>query len=125
MLWFWFSIGLTSKWTGKDKKPVEKAEFFDIVAWKKSAEAITEFCHKGQEVIIEGRLCFDTWEDKEKAKHRKTYITAKSIYFGRVPKPKTDAEDTSPQGEADANQDDGPDPVGIDDLDNPLHQVSE
>ena len=99
-----FSIGVTSQWKDKDGAKKEKAEFFSIIAWKKTAEAVTEHCKKGRELIIFGRLCWDKWEDKEKAKHTKTYIIATQIYFGRLPgtgnpekAPGTDTE--SPEGD--------------------------
>jgi single-strand DNA-binding protein len=43
---------------GKDKD----AGWIDVVCMEKIAEAVTQYCHKGDEVGISGRLSYRTWE---------------------------------------------------------------
>jgi len=38
------------------------AGWVDVVCMDKTAEAVTQYCHKGDEVGISGRLSYRTWE---------------------------------------------------------------
>ncbi len=46
---------------GEDK---EEVVFVDCTAWGKQAEIINQYCQKGKQLFIEGRLKLDQWEDK-------------------------------------------------------------
>lgn len=56
---------------GQDR---EEAMFIDCAAFGKQAETLNQYCHKGDLLLIEGRLKLDTWEDKQgggkRSKHR-------------------------------------------------------
>ncbi len=56
---------------GEDR---EEVMFIDCSAFGKQAEVINQYCRKGRPLLIEGRLKFDTWEDKQgggkRSKHR-------------------------------------------------------
>ena len=43
---------------------VEKVTFVDITAFGRTAEVISEYLHKGSQVLIDGKLELDQWEDK-------------------------------------------------------------
>src|SRR5215213_596170 len=47
--------------SGEDK---EEVCFVDCSAFGKQAEVIGQFCQKGKTIFVEGRLKFDSWEDK-------------------------------------------------------------
>ncbi|MFI5379807.1 MAG: single-stranded DNA-binding protein [Tepidisphaerales bacterium] len=46
---------------GEDR---EEVVFVDCTAWGKQAEVINQYCQKGKQLFIEGRLKLDQWEDK-------------------------------------------------------------
>ncbi len=48
----------------------EEAHFIDLTIWGKQAESFSRFFQKGKPVLIEGRLNYSTWEDKETGKKR-------------------------------------------------------
>jgi single-strand DNA-binding protein len=48
--------------TGEDR---EEVCFVDCSAFGKAAEIINQYCQKGKLLYVEGRLKFDTWEDKQ------------------------------------------------------------
>ena len=63
---------------GKD----EGAFFFEVTAWDKLAELVSQYTKKGSKVLVEGRLAQDTWDDKETGKKRsKVTITATDVTF--------------------------------------------
>ena len=47
--------------TGEDK---EEVAFVDCTAFGRQAETISQYCTKGKPIFVEGRLKFDTWDDK-------------------------------------------------------------
>jgi single-strand DNA-binding protein len=46
---------------GEDR---EETAFVDCSAFGKQAEVISQFCRKGKPLFVEGRLKYDTWDDK-------------------------------------------------------------
>ncbi len=65
--------------TGKKQDGQEYAPsmFLDITAWEKLGENVAESLHKGDRVVVTGKLSEDEWEDKETGqKRRKTKIIA-------------------------------------------------
>lgn len=70
--------------TGGEKK--EQVSYFDCVAWSKLGELITEYCKKGAQIAIEGRLQQRRWDDSEGNKKSKIEIVAENIQFLSKPK---------------------------------------
>lgn len=57
-------------------------DFFDIVAWRSTAEFAEKYLDKGRLVTIVGRLQIREWTDKNGSKRRSAEIVADHIYFG-------------------------------------------
>jgi single-strand DNA-binding protein len=47
--------------TGEDR---EEVCFVDCTAFGKQAEVIAQYCQKGKALLVEGRLKYETWDDK-------------------------------------------------------------
>jgi single-strand DNA-binding protein len=64
---------------GEDK---EETCFIDCSAFGKQAEVIGQFCQKGKPIFVEGRLKFDSWEDKiGGAKRSKLSVVVENFQF--------------------------------------------
>lgn len=66
-------IGLAVNRTWFDKQTNQKKEdvtFVDVTLWGRTAEIAGEYLSKGKQVLIEGRLQLDTWDDKETGQKR-------------------------------------------------------
>lgn len=48
----------------------EEVTFVDVTLWGRTAEIAGEYLGKGRQVLIEGRLQTDTWDDKETGQKR-------------------------------------------------------
>ncbi|MFW5800050.1 MAG: single-stranded DNA-binding protein, partial [Spirochaetota bacterium] len=59
---------------------VEKANFFDVVCFGKTAEIFNKYLKKGSHIIVTGKLKQEKWE-KEGQKRSKITIWADSINF--------------------------------------------
>ena len=56
-------------------------DWFDVVAWERTAEFAAQYCAKGRKVVVDGRLQARDWTDKDGNKRRSVEIIANSVYF--------------------------------------------
>ena len=62
-------------------KDRDNVDYFDIVAWNKTAELITKHFRKGSQIGIEGRLNTRKWEDNNGNKRKAVEVVVNSITF--------------------------------------------
>lgn len=76
--------------TNRQFKPKSGAEaiqevcFIDVDVWGVQAESCHKFLEKGSQVLLEGRLKLDSWQDGEGQKRSKHSIVADRITFLRA-----------------------------------------
>jgi single-strand DNA-binding protein len=102
---FGLAINRSYKDAAGDKK--EEVDFFDVVAWGKLGEIISQYGGKGQGVHVTGRLQNRSWEGTDGNKRNKTEIIATDISLvgskgggSTVSLPVTPAEGTDKQAPA-------------------------
>jgi single-strand DNA-binding protein len=77
-----FTIASTERWKNSAGEPQEHTEWFNIKAFGKRAEVITEHLHKGSRIFLEGRQRTESWDDKQSSgKKYRTYVYADKIEF--------------------------------------------
>lgn len=94
-------IGLAVNRTYKDKASGNHKEetcFVDITVWGKSAENCAQYLAKGREVLVEGRLKFDSWE-MDGQKRSKLGVVAENVQFLSKGKPKEESPAVPGMGE--------------------------
>lgn len=64
-----------------DKDMRDGTDFFDVVAWNKTAEFVSNYFRKGQTIVVVGRLGTHSYE-VDGQKRTSTEITADRVYFG-------------------------------------------
>lgn len=64
---------------GGDKK--ENVSFFNCIAWSKLGEVIVEYCKKGKQIAIEGRLQQRSWDDQDGKKRSSVEIVVENFQF--------------------------------------------
>jgi len=74
-----FSVATNFTWKDKEGNKQERAEFHNIVAWRKLAEIIGQYLKKGSKIYIEGRLQTRNWEDQNGTKRYRTEIIADNM----------------------------------------------
>ena len=75
-----FALATNFTWTDQSGQKQEKAEFHNVVAWRKLAEIIAQYLKKGSKVYIEGRLQTRSWDDAATgAKKYRTEIIADNM----------------------------------------------
>jgi single-strand DNA-binding protein len=60
-----FGMAMNRKFKGANGEDREDVCFVDVSAFGKQAEVINQYCQKGKQLYIEGRLKLDQWEDKQ------------------------------------------------------------
>ena len=59
--------------------PEPGADFISCVAWQQSADYLTSYGHKGDTVLVEGRISTRDYEDKDGKKVYVTEVTANNV----------------------------------------------
>lgn len=60
----------------------EEVDFIDCVAWRNSAEFVEKYFHKGDMMIVSGRLQIREYTDKDGNHRRTAEVVTESNYFG-------------------------------------------
>ncbi len=74
-----FSIATNFVWTDQSGQKQEKAEYHNIVAWRKLADIIGQYLKKGSKIYIEGRLQTRDWTGQDGIKRYRTEIIAENM----------------------------------------------
>ena len=74
-----FSVATNLIWTDPNGQRQEKAEFHNVVAWRKLADICGKYLKKGSKVYIEGRLQTRSWNDQNGIKRYRTEIIAENM----------------------------------------------
>ena len=74
-----FSVATNLVWTDQAGQKQKKAEFHNIVAWRKLAEICAQYLHKGSKVYLEGRLQTRDWIAQDGAKRYRTEIVLENM----------------------------------------------
>lgn len=64
-----------------DRVGTEETDFFDVVAWAKTAEAVSAYVAKGHQVGISGSLRQHRWETPEGDKRSRVKVNANGVDF--------------------------------------------
>lgn len=118
-----FGLAVNRTWKSKDGEKKEETCFVDCQAWARTAEVISEYCKKGRPLFVEGRLTFDSWEDRSGQKRSKLRVTVDNFQFiggrgdgggrgdrsgqGDAQRPEPPGDDADPAGDADTTKDAG------------------
>lgn len=97
-----FSLAVNRRFT---KEGEQQADFINIVAWNKTAEFVSKYFKKGQQVAVVGRIQTRNYEDDKGIKHYITEVIAEEVYFADSKKEGT-IETTQTQNEFAPIQDD-------------------
>ena len=77
-----FGLAVNHKWRTPQGEDREEVLFIDCSCFGKQAETINKYCQKGKPILIEGRLKYETWDDKESGgKRSKHKVVVESFQF--------------------------------------------
>jgi|TARA_Y100000310_G_scaffold226679_1_gene228848 single-strand DNA-binding protein len=74
-----FGLATNLVWNDQSGNKQEKVEFHNIVAWRRLAEIMGQYLHKGSKIYIEGRLQTSSWDDQSGNKKYRTEVIADNM----------------------------------------------
>jgi len=81
-----FGLAVNRKWRGQDGQSKESTCFVDCVAFDKQGETINQYMTKGQPILVDGRLHFSQWQDKQTGANRsKLEVVVEGFQFLGAP----------------------------------------
>ena len=98
-----FTLAVNRRFT---KEGEQQADFINCIAWSKTAEFVSKYFKKGQQVAVIGRIQVRNYEDDKGTKHYITEIIAEEVYFAGDKKEDNNTEITT--NEFMGNKDDLP-----------------
>lgn len=75
----------------------ERTEWHNIVVWRRLAETVEKYVHKGDKLYIEGQLRTRTWDDRNGVKRYTTEIWAENMEMLSSPRNYQPAGETASQ----------------------------
>lgn len=87
-------IAVTSFRLAVDRQTRDETDFFDIVAWRESAEFAVKYFSKGQEILVEAKAQNRSWTDKDGNKRISTEFVVDRFSF--VGSRQTERNDQTP-----------------------------
>jgi len=77
-----FGLAVNRKYKTQSGEQREEVAFIDCECWGRTAEIMAQYLSKGRPVFIEGRLKFDTWEDRNGGgKRSKLSVVVENFQF--------------------------------------------
>lgn len=75
-----FSIAVNRRYQSKDNGQ-QQTDFFNVTAWRATAEFVSRYFHKGSSICVSGSLQNRSWTDQNGQKRYATDIIADEVYF--------------------------------------------
>ena len=66
---------------GRAQEGQQNADFFQLTAWRNTAEFISKYFRKGQQILVEGYLRNNSWTDQQGNKRYSDDIHVESVFF--------------------------------------------
>ena len=57
----------------------DRTDWHTVLLWRKLAEIVEKYVHKGDKLYVEGRIRYTTWDDKQGVRHQATEIWADNM----------------------------------------------
>jgi len=77
-----FGLAINRSWKDESGQTKEEVTFVDIDAFGRQAEVVSQYLKKGRPLLVEGRLKFDQWDDKQtNQKRSKLKVVLESFSF--------------------------------------------
>ena len=83
----------------KDKQTGErKTDWIPVTAWRGTGELVSRYLHKGDSIVVVGRLEIQEWTDRQGNKRTTPNVSAENVYFTGVRRQET-AQSSQQQGQ--------------------------
>ena len=74
-------LAINRNYTDASGQKQKDTTFVDAEAWGRTGEVIAQYLHKGEPILVEGRLKLDQWQDKDGANRSKLKVVIEQFEF--------------------------------------------
>ena len=75
-------LAVNRVWRNQEGQQQEEATFIDVDVFGRTAENVGQYLRKGRQILIEGRLKLDQWDDRNTGQKRsKLKVVADTVQF--------------------------------------------
>ncbi|MBO5025913.1 MAG: single-stranded DNA-binding protein [Bacteroidaceae bacterium] len=75
----------------------ERTEWHNLVFWRKQAEIVEKYVHKGDKLYVEGKIQSRTWNDKQGVRHQIVEIMVENMEMLSVKSSQNNQPGNAPQ----------------------------
>jgi single-strand DNA-binding protein len=76
-----FRLAADDSYTDKEGKTVGQTCFLTVKTWGKTADLVHQYVSKGDPVLVEGVLAYETWESKTGEKRSRLFVRSHRVHF--------------------------------------------
>lgn len=113
-----FTLAVDRRYKTGDER---QADFINIVAWRQTAEFVSKYFRKGQQVAVEGSIQSRKYQDKDGNNRTAVEVVANNVYFAErkdssAPRPASEAPEAPAPSFSNADNNDFSEITGDEDL---------
>ncbi len=109
-----FSLAVNDDYNNKDGNKVERTHFIPVSVWGKQGEVVMNYCHKGKQILVAGKLMQQRWKDKETDENRS--MLKVEAFTIQLLGSKSDSEGSAPTEESEEERTPTEDEIDPDDI---------
>ncbi|GMU23134.1 MAG: hypothetical protein AMXMBFR13_32170 [Phycisphaerae bacterium] len=76
-----FGLAVNRRYRDRDGNQKEEVCYVDLTAFGRTGEVINQYMSKGRQILVEGRLQYRQWQDKEGKNRSKLDVVVESFTF--------------------------------------------
>jgi single-strand DNA-binding protein len=76
-----FGLAINRTYRDRDGNQKEETCFVEIATFGRQAETVNQYMSKGSQLLVEGRLRFESWTDQNGSKRNKLSVVADTCQF--------------------------------------------
>lgn len=76
-----FSVATSEYWKDKSGENQTQTQWHNIVAWGANADVAEKFLKKGMNIVVKGKITYNTYQDKAGENRTATQIVVEKIIF--------------------------------------------
>ncbi len=117
-----FALATNRTWKDQSGKKQEAVDYHNVVFFGKQAEVIGQWMHKGNALMVEGRISTRSWDGPDGKKNYRTEIIGENFQFG--PKGGSLSSTASPSQDGGSSSSSNSGPSEVDTIEYPTDDLN-
>lgn len=74
-----FSLATSETYKNDKGEKITNTEWHNLIAWGKTAEIVEKYLKKGSQIVVNGKITYNSYEDKDGNKRSSTQIVTSEV----------------------------------------------